>query len=70
MRVMCKNAFSGEGPLLLLLLLLLLKERAFFLLFGERDATTRATKTIQQPKEARARKNKQQETCVPGRARD
>jgi len=58
-----------EGPLLLLLLLLL-KERAFFLLFGERDATTRATKTIQQPKEARARKNKQQETCVPGRARD
>jgi hypothetical protein len=47
-----------------------LKERVFFLLFGERDATTRATKTIQQPKEARARKNKQQETCVPGRARD
>ena len=48
-----------------------LKERVFFLLFGERDATTRATKTIQQPKEVRARKNKQQqETCVPGRARD
>jgi hypothetical protein len=70
MRVMCKCLLREKVHFFFFFFFFFSKERVFFLLFGERDATTRATKTIQQPKEARARKNKQQETCVPGRARD